>query len=109
MFAQVSGYFGGTGRRWRPRGSADRAVRHRGTPTRGIAVSLNLVLHWVSRDGVGERAEELLGTGFRLALVAGHDDGDRLRVVYLYSATASNHPIRQRHSSSSTARLSGTG
>ena len=53
------------------------------------------MLHWVSRDGVGERAEELLGTGFRLALVAGHDDGDRLRVVYLYSATASNHLIRQ--------------
>ncbi|WP_006243891.1 NADH-quinone oxidoreductase subunit C [Mycolicibacterium tusciae] len=33
-----------------------------------------------------ERAEHLLSAGFRLALVAAHDDGDALRVVYLFLA-----------------------
>ncbi|OBH51134.1 formate hydrogenase [Mycobacterium sp. E2479] len=31
-------------------------------------------------------AEDLLDNGFRLGLVAGHDDGDALRVVYLFLA-----------------------
>ncbi len=31
-------------------------------------------------------AEDLLGEGFRLGLVAAHDDGDALRVVYLFLA-----------------------
>ena len=39
-----------------------------------------------SRRRRAERAEELLANGFRLALVAAHDDGDRLRVVYLFLA-----------------------
>jgi Ni,Fe-hydrogenase III large subunit/Ni,Fe-hydrogenase III component G len=49
-------------------------------------MSRNLVLYRVSRDGLVDKAEELLATGFRLALVAAHDDGDRLRVVYLFLA-----------------------
>ena len=49
-------------------------------------MSRNLVLYRVSRDGLVDRAEELVTTGFRLALVAAHDDGDRLRVVYLFLA-----------------------
>ena len=40
----------------------------------------------VSADELADRAEELLGNNFRLALVAAHDDGDRLRVVYLFLA-----------------------
>ena len=44
------------------------------------------VRHRISADGVADRAEELLATGFRLALVAAHDDGDRLRIVYLFLA-----------------------
>ncbi|NKQ52480.1 formate hydrogenase [Amycolatopsis sp. K13G38] len=32
------------------------------------------------------QAEWLLANGFRVALVAGHDDGDRLRAVYLFTA-----------------------
>lgn len=32
------------------------------------------------------RAAALLGEGWRLALVAGHDDGDSLRAVYLFTA-----------------------
>ena len=46
----------------------------------------SLVLYRVSRDRLAEKAEELLANGFRLALVAAHDDGDRLRVVYLFLA-----------------------
>ncbi len=49
-------------------------------------MSRNLVLQRVTRDGVVDHAEELLATGFRLGLVAAHDDGERLRVVYLFLA-----------------------
>ncbi len=42
--------------------------------------------HRVSDDGLIDKAEELLASGFRLALVAAHDDGDRLRVIYLFVA-----------------------
>ena len=44
------------------------------------------MLHRISsrcRRGQGRRT---LTSGFRLALVAAHDDGDRLRVVYLFLA-----------------------
>ncbi|MGX9789019.1 hydrogenase large subunit [Mycobacterium sp. MMS18-G62] len=44
------------------------------------------MLHRISRDAVADRAEELFASGFRLALAAAHDDGDRLRVVYLFLA-----------------------
>ncbi len=40
----------------------------------------------VSGKQLGERAEELLARDFRLALVAAHDDGNSLRVVYLFLA-----------------------
>ena len=40
----------------------------------------------VSQDGLTEVAEKLLDVGFRIALVAAHDDGDRLRIVYLFLA-----------------------
>ncbi|MGH9020017.1 MAG: NADH-quinone oxidoreductase subunit C [Acidimicrobiales bacterium] len=36
----------------------------------------------VSAPGLVAQADELLRRGFRLALVAAHDDGDQLRVVY---------------------------
>jgi Ni,Fe-hydrogenase III large subunit/Ni,Fe-hydrogenase III component G len=49
-------------------------------------MSADFVRHRISRDAVADKAEELLAAGFRLALVAGHDDGDRLRVVYLFLA-----------------------
>lgn len=44
------------------------------------------LLHRISRDAVADKAEELLASGFRLALMAPHDDGERLRVVYLFLA-----------------------
>ena len=40
----------------------------------------------VPADELGARARALLGAGFRLALVAGHDDGHGLRVVYVFCA-----------------------
>lgn len=46
----------------------------------------DLVRHRVSRDAVSDKAEELFASGFRLGLAAAHDDGDRLRVVYLFLA-----------------------
>ena len=49
-------------------------------------MSRDLVLYRVSRDRLVDKAEDLLTTGFRLALVAAHDDGGRMRVVYLFLA-----------------------
>ncbi|MCV7314302.1 NADH-quinone oxidoreductase subunit C [Mycolicibacillus parakoreensis] len=40
----------------------------------------------VSDHQLADAARELLDDGFRLGLVAAHDDGDRLRVVYLFLA-----------------------
>lgn len=37
--------------------------------------------------------QKLLDTGFRLALVAGHDDGHQLRVVYLFTAPSPDRRI----------------
>ena len=51
------------------------------------------MLYRVSRDALADRAEDLLATGFRLALVAAHDDGDRLRVVYLFLAGSPDRRI----------------
>ena len=42
--------------------------------------------HQVTCDELTGTAEELLANGLRLSLVAAHDDGDRLRVVYLFLA-----------------------
>ncbi|SFS31624.1 NADH-quinone oxidoreductase subunit C [Saccharopolyspora flava] len=38
-------------------------------------------------------AGDLLAAGFRVALVAGHDDGDRLRAVYLFTAAGPDRRI----------------
>ena len=38
-------------------------------------------------------ARQLFDSGFRLALVAGHDDGHQLRVVYLFTASAPDRRI----------------
>lgn len=46
----------------------------------------NWLRHRLSTAELADMTEELLATGFRLALVAAHDDGDRLRVVYLFVA-----------------------
>lgn len=40
-----------------------------------------------------ERAKSLLDKGYRVALVAGHDDGSRLRAVYLFTATGPDRRV----------------
>jgi Ni,Fe-hydrogenase III large subunit/Ni,Fe-hydrogenase III component G len=40
-----------------------------------------------------DRALALLDHGYRLALVAGHDDGDALRAVYLFTATSPDRRV----------------
>jgi len=42
--------------------------------------------HRVAGDELADRAEQLLTDGYRLGLVAAHDDGEALRVVYLFLA-----------------------
>ena len=44
------------------------------------------VRHRVSDAGCADLAETLLAQGFRLALAAAHDDGDRIRIIYLFLA-----------------------
>ncbi|SON63708.1 Formate hydrogenlyase subunit 5 [Mycobacterium simulans] len=51
------------------------------------------VRHRVSEGGLIEMAEQLLADSFRLALVAAHDDGDSLRVVYLFLAGLSDRRV----------------
>ena len=74
------------------RGPAHRPVHHRRKPCRSRPMKPNWLRHRLSRDEVAGEAEELLAEGFRLGLVAAHDDGDRLRVVYLFLA---GHPDRR--------------
>ena len=47
----------------------------------------------ISSNELHDRAETFLGRGHRLALVAGHDDGEALRVVYLFTSG----PPDERH------------
>jgi len=42
--------------------------------------------HALSPAELPKQASDLLDAGFRVALVAGHDDGHRLRAVYLFTA-----------------------
>ena len=67
-------------------GPLDRLVHRRGRRRRGAAMSRNWLRHRISQDGLAEMAEELLGNGFRLGLVAAHEDDDAFRVVYLFLA-----------------------
>ena len=46
----------------------------------------NWLRHRLSGDELADMAESLIAEGFRLGLVAAHDDGDRLRIVYLFLA-----------------------
>jgi Ni,Fe-hydrogenase III large subunit/Ni,Fe-hydrogenase III component G len=52
----------------------------------------------VAGDGLADNAEELLDEGFRIALVAAHDDGDRLRIVYLFLAGRPDRRVELEYS-----------
>lgn len=45
-----------------------------------------LIRRYVSQDELADEAADLLDSGHRAALVAGHDDGEHIRVVYLFTA-----------------------
>jgi Ni,Fe-hydrogenase III large subunit/Ni,Fe-hydrogenase III component G len=47
-------------------------------------MNANWLRHRVSRDDLADEAEDLVASGFRVGLVAAHDDGDRFRIVYLF-------------------------
>ena len=49
-------------------------------------MSRNRLHHRVAQDALAEMAENLVGNGFRLALVAAHDHDSTLRIVYLFLA-----------------------
>ena len=42
--------------------------------------------HRVSQARIADTAEDLLDNGFRLGLVAAHDDGDAIRLIYMFLA-----------------------
>ncbi len=56
-----------------------------------------MVTEQVTGESLGERFAALLAEGMRVALVAGHDDGDRFRVVYCLVAPASSPQGERRH------------
>ncbi|MBB3053329.1 Ni,Fe-hydrogenase III large subunit/Ni,Fe-hydrogenase III component G [Prauserella isguenensis] len=47
----------------------------------------------ISPDAVPGQVGELLDAGFRIALIAGHDDGDALRAVYLFTQAGTDRRI----------------
>jgi Ni,Fe-hydrogenase III large subunit/Ni,Fe-hydrogenase III component G len=49
-------------------------------------MSRDWIRHRLSQGGLAETAEDLLDKGFRLGLMAAHDDGGAFRVVYLFLA-----------------------
>src|SRR5207342_1048859 len=61
-------------------------VAHRRRATRDAAVTAQRIRRAVSADEQPEASEELLSAGYRLALVAAHDDGDAVRIVSLFLA-----------------------
>jgi Ni,Fe-hydrogenase III large subunit/Ni,Fe-hydrogenase III component G len=62
------------------------------TATRGTGVT-GRVPDEVTAGELAGRAEELLAAGYRLALIAGHDDGDTLRVIYLFLRPGADHGV----------------
>lgn len=47
----------------------------------------------ISPDSLPEQVEELLEVGFRINLIAGHDDGDALRAVYLFTQAGADRRV----------------
>ncbi|MHA6797321.1 hydrogenase large subunit (plasmid) [Pseudonocardia bannensis] len=47
----------------------------------------------VAPDELPAHADALLGAGFRVASIAGHDDGEALRAVYLFTAAAPDRRV----------------
>ncbi|QUQ64236.1 hydrogenase large subunit [Kutzneria sp. CA-103260] len=68
------------------------------TDTRGTRAFGDLVGHrrtarTIAPDELPGLALALLDAGYRVALIAGHDDGDQLRAVYLFTDAATDHRV----------------
>ena len=62
-------------------------------PPSGTLVGVNRVVRTLAPVRLASQATALFEEGFRLALVAAHDDGDTLRVVYLFLAGAPDRRV----------------
>jgi Ni,Fe-hydrogenase III large subunit/Ni,Fe-hydrogenase III component G len=62
-------------------------------PAPGEPVGQHRTAVTVTPDELITRVRSLLDEGYRVALVAGHDDGSRLRVVYLLTAAAPDRRV----------------
>ncbi|MFL6140567.1 MAG: NADH-quinone oxidoreductase subunit C [Labedaea sp.] len=58
---------------------------HPYSPTAGEPVGFHRTALTLTAAALNRQATSLLDNGFRVALVAGHDDGDILRAVYLFT------------------------
>ena len=54
---------------------------------------MTAVSRTIACDQLPAAASDLLSAGYRLALVAGHDDGPNLRVVYLFADAAADRQV----------------
>jgi Ni,Fe-hydrogenase III large subunit/Ni,Fe-hydrogenase III component G len=63
------------------------------TRTFGDLVGHRRTAQTIGPDELPGRALSLLDSGYRVALVAGHDDGDQLRAVYLFTDAATDHRV----------------
>jgi len=62
-------------------------------PITGVPAGLHRVTRALAPAEVADQAAALFASGFRLGLVAGHDDGATLRVVYLFLAGAPDRRV----------------
>ena len=70
----------------RDRRPAYRLIPRRRRGAWGVLMDRDRMSRAVAADELGGATAELLAAGYRLALVGAHDDGDGLRVVYLFFA-----------------------
>jgi Ni,Fe-hydrogenase III large subunit/Ni,Fe-hydrogenase III component G len=57
---------------------------------------MNRIAHTIAPSELPARTSELINDGFRIALVSGHDDGDKLRATYLFTASAPDRRVELR-------------
>ncbi|MCI2422426.1 NADH-quinone oxidoreductase subunit C [Saccharopolyspora sp. K220] len=66
------------------------------TSSPGEPVGARRTAWTITPDQLPDQAAALLRDGFRVAMIAGHDDGDRLRAVYLFTAGAPDRRVELR-------------
>jgi len=63
------------------------------THTFGHLVGYRRTARTITSDALPGHAMSLLDSSYRVALIAGHDDGDQLRAVYLFTDAATDHRV----------------